>query len=1160
MSSVMNVLAIPEAGKLVDVLSRTKHLAADMNEAKDACTRLHLRLKDVFDELVKMERNNSLPENDELDKFVATVTKYLRFLEQHRGKKLVGRLLNHVKMIRELDSINQDVDMVFKLYSIANSATVKEWKKQWEEALRTQKEAIASVAANNETVLREFPDKRSQLDAVFTVKFEMGYHAEHHDKEVTRLMRSLVSTILRVSKMTVDKLPRWFLPRDELKFEPEPFARGSFGHVHRGGWKSEVVVVKQYFVTDLAADDAAIQKLEAEMNLWYQFDHVNVIKLFAASHVGLPLFIVSEFAAKGDLGTFLTRSKKNKKHMWRLLYEAAQGLDFLHRKSVVHGSLKLKNILVGSDRTAKLSDLGLSAVRTSVVAVDTGDLRWRAPESLKNKPTFASDVYSFAMCIIEAVTGKFPFGSLDEDNVHKRIQNGEIPDKPKRMPDEAWELIVSMTNYTPNRRPVLEGVLEKLKKFAAKELSMRPKKEKIDTSAKAIKSEDPVLTTPVQTFASSSATVDLLKAIVSGTEDERNEALLVLVQRCTDSEQRDTAVESNGVEVLTGLARNDRNYFTQLYALECLKWCATTDVLASTVSELEGHIRGASEQELTSVVNGLKVTSDDENLVAVVRCACMAIADNCEKLQRVGVIPLLVKLMQTESESIKLWAAEAVRYLASGNEKCRPAIAMNGGIEPLVTLTTTGTPLQKCVAALALGNLARSKVVSEAVVRKGAIPPLIELVHSGTDSQKLVAAQTIGVIASSNSAEILRHNGIPPLVGLLREGTNELEESAAFALEALSENKDAVDVMTREGAIKQLIALLREGSDKMKTIAVRVLAKLTIGGESRVEMMREQIIPPLIALLRGVNAEQKAPTVDILGVLATYDSIRPEMVREGIIPPLIALIQSEPKMGIGLLEKLANSPDSHAAILSGGAISALTGILRTGTEDEKSAAIRVLGSVYTSGACSDEFIREGVIRQLANLLQSQTEHHKELTLRTLNRLASNDDVSAEIGRLGAIPSFVAVLQSGSDSQKTNAVGILDSLARKGKCGLDIAREGAILALIQLIQAGSEGQTTAATNLLNKLAMPVGNRDEIVRRGAIPPLGELLNNGTEEQKASALETLTSLVATCSHVVEIALQEKAPSLPWLGYCEMGRKSNRQVQFVCWEVLRLLILYMA
>ncbi|KAE8975384.1 hypothetical protein PF011_g24495 [Phytophthora fragariae] len=868
MSSVMNVLAIPEAGKLVDVLSRTKHLAADMNEAKDACTRLHLRLKDVFDELVKMERNNSLPENDELDKFVATVTKYLRFLEQHRGKKLVGRLLNHVKMIRELDSINQDVDMVFKLYSIANSATVKEWKKQWEEALRTQKEAIASVAANNETVLREFPDKRSQLDAVFTVKFEMGYHAEHHDKEVTRLMRSLVSTILRVSKMTVDKLPRWFLPRDELKFEPEPFARGSFGHVHRGGWKSEVVVVKQYFVTDLAADDAAIQKLEAEMNL-----------------------------------------------------------------------------------------------------------------------------------------------CLDEDNVHKRIQNGEIPDKPKRMPDEAWELIVSMTNYTPNRRPVLEGVLEKLKKFAAKELSMRPKKEKIDTSAKAIKSEDPVLTTPVQTFASSSATVDLLKAIVSGTEDERNEALLVLVQRCTDSEQRDTAVESNGVEVLTGLARNDRNYFTQLYALECLKWCATTDVLASTVSELEGHIRGASEQELTSVVNGLKVTSDDENLVAVVRCACMAIADNCEKLQRVGVIPLLVKLMQTESESIKLWAAEAVRYLASGNEKCRPAIAMNGGIEPLVTLTTTGTPLQKCVAALALGNLARSKVVSEAVVRKGAIPPLIELVHSGTDSQKLVAAQTIGVIASSNSAEILRHNGIPPLVGLLREGTNELEESAAFALEALSENKDAVDVMTREGAIKQLIALLREGSDKMKTIAVRVLAKLTIGGESRVEMMREQIIPPLIALLRGVNAEQKAPTVDILGVLATYDSIRPEMgedkckelLRYKTTPLLVELVQNgaelQKEAAASLLDKLTQCKDVDGAATSAEKNTSLVALLQIGSTEQKSRVAWELGNLLAANdTCCAASVQDDVIPPLVNLLRTGSSDEKLAAASVLNKLAANNSIRDAIAR------------------------------------------------------------------------------------------------------------------------------------------------------------------
>lgn len=143
-------------------------------------------------------------------------------------------------------------------------------------------------------------------------------------------------------------------------------------------------------------------------------------------------------------------------------------------------------------------------------------------------------------------------------------------------------------------------------------------------------------------------------------------------------------------------------------------------------------------------MNGLKADSDEEKLAAVVRCPCMAIPDNCEKLQRVGVIPLLVKLVRNGNDSMKLWAAEALRYLAAGSEKCRPAIAMNGGVESLVTLVTSGTAQQTLVAVLALGNLARSKVVSEAVVRKGGISPLIELLQSGTDSQKHAAVNTRG--------------------------------------------------------------------------------------------------------------------------------------------------------------------------------------------------------------------------------------------------------------------------------------------------------------------------------------------------------------------------------------------------------------------------------
>lgn len=163
--------------------------------------------------------------------------------------------------------------------------------------------------------------------------------------------------------------------------------------------------------------------------------------------------------------------------MWRLLYQAALGLDYLHKKNVVHGDLKLNNILVGADGQAKLSDFGLSAVRTSSTLSRTsgsdqsvmGGLRWRAPECLKQRPSFASDIYSFAMCMIEAVINEPPFAFLDDDDVRANLQNGTIPDRPAEMNDGAWQLVLTMTHFDPNKRVKLSTVLEQLKLLAGNE-------------------------------------------------------------------------------------------------------------------------------------------------------------------------------------------------------------------------------------------------------------------------------------------------------------------------------------------------------------------------------------------------------------------------------------------------------------------------------------------------------------------------------------------------------------------------------------------------------------------------------------------------------------------------------------------------------------------
>ncbi|KAF4320484.1 hypothetical protein BBO99_00004132 [Phytophthora kernoviae] len=245
------------------------------------------------------------------------------------------------------------------------------------------------------------------------------------------------------------------MPQDEVKYDVEPFARGSFAYVHHGVWRHGTKVVVKCFDAEAMALDEFMQKaIKKEMDMWYQFNHPNVIKMLDASHVSSPPFIVCEVATNADLRAFFARSEAYKRQMWRLLYKAALGLDCIHKKSVVHGDLKLNNILVSLDRHAKLSGFGFSSVQNSstmfkVSNVDamTGVLRWRAPECLLKAPNFASDLFSFAMCIIEAISDGPPFGGLNDEAVRENLRVGNIPDQPEGMTDDVWKLVEDMTNH-----------------------------------------------------------------------------------------------------------------------------------------------------------------------------------------------------------------------------------------------------------------------------------------------------------------------------------------------------------------------------------------------------------------------------------------------------------------------------------------------------------------------------------------------------------------------------------------------------------------------------------------------------------------------------------------------------------------------------------------
>lgn len=470
-------LVVPGAGVVASTLTYIYKLCQDLKAEKDACLRVHDRLKTILDELGAMKKRGTLPNSDGINKYTAMVGEFKAFLVGHREKKFWAQLLKRDEMKERLRMFHEDIDMVFRMLNLAGVDVMMDWRREYDTDMRNMERLLKEMVCDADTIKKELQGSKAQSEAIINLLYEGQEHADRQSAESLKLMKTLVQTVSEACHTPIRSLTPWFLPRDEVKFDAEPFAKGSFGAVHHGTWGSGTKIA----VKCLSMNDTNFSKVDTmlfnEINIWYSLNHPHVIKMYGASHLTNPPFIVCEDAVHGNLATYLD-IPANKPQMWPLLYQAAQGMDYLSRKKkVVHGDLKLNNILVGADGKAKIADFGMSVIRSASLSLSTAvsssgasvgcNLRWRAPECMKRKPTFASDIYSFGMCIIEAATGEPPYSHLpNDDDVRYNLLNGILPEKPDELSDEAWALVREMTIVDRSKRCSWSYVLSKLKGFA----------------------------------------------------------------------------------------------------------------------------------------------------------------------------------------------------------------------------------------------------------------------------------------------------------------------------------------------------------------------------------------------------------------------------------------------------------------------------------------------------------------------------------------------------------------------------------------------------------------------------------------------------------------------------------------------------------------------
>ncbi|VFQ64400.1 unnamed protein product [Cuscuta campestris] len=215
----------------------------------------------------------------------------------------------------------------------------------------------------------------------------------------------------------------WFMLRD-LEHATNHFSadnvigEGGYGVVYRGQLINGSEVAVKKLLNNLGQ---AEKEFRVEVEAIGHVRHKNLVRLLGYCIEGVHRMLVYEYVNNGNLEQWLHGGMKQHGTLtWegrmKVLLGTAKALAYLHEAiepKVVHRDIKSSNILIDDDFNAKVSDFGLAKLLDSgeshITTRVMGTFGYVAPEyansGLLNEK---SDIYSFGVLLLEAVTGRDP--------------------------------------------------------------------------------------------------------------------------------------------------------------------------------------------------------------------------------------------------------------------------------------------------------------------------------------------------------------------------------------------------------------------------------------------------------------------------------------------------------------------------------------------------------------------------------------------------------------------------------------------------------------------------------------------------------------------------------------------------------------------------------
>ncbi|XP_049710660.1 fibroblast growth factor receptor 2 isoform X10 [Elephas maximus indicus] len=309
----------------------------------------------------------------------------------------------------------------------------------------------------------------------------------------TRLSSTADTPMLAgVSEYELPEDPKWEFPRDKLTLG-KPLGEGCFGQVvmaeavgiDKEKPKEAVTVAVKMLKDDATEKD--LSDLVSEMEMMKMIGkHKNIINLLGACTQDGPLFVIVEYASKGNLREYLRarrppgmeysydinrvpEEQMTFKDLVSCTYQLARGMEYLASQKCIHRDLAARNVLVTENNVMKIADFGLARDINNIdyyKKTTNGRLpvKWMAPEALFDRVyTHQSDVWSFGVLMWEIFTlGGSPYPGIPVEELFKLLKEGHRMDKPANCTSELYMMMRDCWHAVPSQRPTFKQLVEDL--------------------------------------------------------------------------------------------------------------------------------------------------------------------------------------------------------------------------------------------------------------------------------------------------------------------------------------------------------------------------------------------------------------------------------------------------------------------------------------------------------------------------------------------------------------------------------------------------------------------------------------------------------------------------------------------------------------------------